>query len=79
MSIAADCPSCMTGNHGGHVRDWNIIQGIIGGSYCPCTGDCAERAAAAFEASPFAQAFAQVQNHPEGRRVTGHGLSEAET
>lgn len=49
MSRAADCGSCLSGDHSGHVRDWNITPGLIGGEYCACTGDCAERAKAMFD------------------------------
>lgn len=49
MSRQADCPSCLTGTHDDHDPKWNIREGLIGGNYCGCTGDCAERAKAAFD------------------------------
>lgn len=50
MSLESDCPSCMAGNHEGHVEPWDIHEGLIGGSYCACAGDCADRSRAAFAA-----------------------------
>lgn len=49
MSIAADCYACAAGNHTRHDRDWNLRPGLIGGAFCDCPGDCAERSAAAFQ------------------------------
>lgn len=46
MSVAAPCGSCLMGDHSRHDRDHGIREGLIGGSYCACTGDCAERFAA---------------------------------
>lgn len=48
MSWRVTCPACVTGNHAEHVRDVNIRPGLIGGSWCDCTGDpeCSERAQA---------------------------------
>jgi hypothetical protein len=39
----------LTGIHEGHDPRWNIRAGLIGGNYCGCAGDCAERAKAAFD------------------------------
>lgn len=49
MSIRVDCPACMSGNHEGHVQDWGLRPGLIGGSYCGCRGDCKERAEQAYK------------------------------
>jgi len=46
MSIASNCGSCMAGDHTRHDRDHGIREGVIGGTYCDCSGDCAERAEA---------------------------------
>lgn len=48
MSYPADCPACIAGDHNGHDAAHGTRKGLIGGNYCACTGDCAERAAAAF-------------------------------
>lgn len=47
MSIAVDCGGCTAGNHDHHNRNHGIVDGLIGGTYCACTGDCDERAAEA--------------------------------
>jgi hypothetical protein len=38
----------MTGDHEGHVPNWGIKPDVIGGEYCGCKGDCAERAKARY-------------------------------
>lgn len=49
MSFPADCLSCVAGKHEGHNSKEGTRPGLIGGTVCNCTGDCAERAAAAWE------------------------------
>ncbi len=50
MAFYSDCPSCVTGIHDGHVEHWGKRpEGVIDGDFCACTGDCAERAKAAFD------------------------------
>lgn len=78
MSRALDCPACMTGDHEGHNRDWNIKPGLIGGEYCDCTGDCAERSAAAFAASPFGQLTTGINQLVARGYVCRHGLTPNE-
>lgn len=46
MSLANDCTPCAVGNHAQHERDHGIKPGVIGGTYCACSGDCADRARA---------------------------------
>lgn len=46
MSVVRDCSGCAAGNHPAH-REHEGLDGVLGGVSCPCTGDCAERAAAA--------------------------------
>lgn len=46
MSRAQECGGCMSGNHDQHDRDHGLRVGVIGGTYCDCTGDCAARFAA---------------------------------
>jgi hypothetical protein len=41
VSIESRCPSCAMGKHERHDRDFGIIEGCIGGTYCGCTGNCA--------------------------------------
>jgi hypothetical protein len=55
VSVAAPCGSCLMGDHSRHDRDYGIREGLIGGAYCACTGDCAERFAA--EAADFAAKY----------------------
>lgn len=43
MSVHADCPGCLSGDHSRHVGPWNVREGLIGGAYCVCDGDCAKR------------------------------------
>lgn len=45
MAVASDCGPCAWGNHTHHDRDHGTIPGLLGGTYCACTGDCATRAA----------------------------------
>lgn len=45
MSRAQDCSGCMWGDHERHDPSHGLIEGLIGGEHCACTGDCAERAA----------------------------------
>ena len=33
----------MSGNHAQHDQDHGIIPGVIGGTYCPCKGECEEK------------------------------------
>lgn len=56
MSRPADCPSCAMGSHDRHDRAHGLRPGLIGGTYCDCTGDCAER----FKAK--GERFAQLWN-----------------
>lgn len=46
MSIHRDCGGCMAGDHERHDGRHSGPSGLIGGTYCGCTGDCAERFAA---------------------------------
>ena len=43
MSAIVDCPACQNGNHHQHVGPWHVMEGVIGGATCGCTGGCAER------------------------------------
>jgi len=47
MSVHVDRPACTSGDHDRHNPEWGIRPGLIGGQYCACSGDCAERADAA--------------------------------
>ena len=47
MSISVDCSGCMRGEHDRHNRYHGTRPGLIGGAYCGCKGDCAERFAEA--------------------------------
>lgn len=41
--ILAPCGSCSAGDHTNHVAHWDVApEGVLGGAYCNCTGDCAE-------------------------------------
>lgn len=64
MSLQADCPSCVTGDHDGHDANWGITPGLIGGSYCGCEGDCAERVKAREE--DFQKWFDEYTSMPSG-------------
>lgn len=58
MSLARDCSACVTGAHTRHNASEGLTEGLIGGTYCDCTGDCAERRQAEqkeFEKSPLGQ------------------------
>lgn len=44
MSRAQDCSGCLWGDHERHDPQHGIVEGLLGGEYCACTGDCAERA-----------------------------------
>jgi hypothetical protein len=41
MAIQMDCYGCQTGNHDQHTNV--LVGGLIGGTYCACTGNCAQR------------------------------------
>ena len=43
MSLEMDCSSCMRGKHEQHNRSEGLRPGLLGGTYCGCSGDCAER------------------------------------
>jgi hypothetical protein len=51
MAVITDCPPCFWGNHEHHSRDHGTgtRPGVIGGAYCACKGDCAERAVKAYQ------------------------------
>lgn len=49
MSALADCPGCSQGDHSQHRAGWNVRPGVLGGSSCNCSGDCAQRHDAATE------------------------------
>jgi hypothetical protein len=49
MSYPRDCSGCAVGAHHRHNPDEGVMPGLIGGFYCNCTGDCADRFAAALE------------------------------
>lgn len=40
MSYPSLCVGCAMGDHARHVRAHGIRPGLIGGTYCPCAGDC---------------------------------------
>jgi hypothetical protein len=42
VSYPSLCGGCFSGNHSDHDRDHGIQPGLIGGTYCPCEGDCGE-------------------------------------
>lgn len=72
--IIADCPACMAGSHVGHVSHWGKRpEGVIDGEFCYCSGDCAERARAAFDeffgdmADVFAEGAPSLS--PEAQRL----------
>jgi hypothetical protein len=41
MSFPHECPACYRGDHDRHNRGHGLTPGLIGGTYCPCTGECA--------------------------------------
>lgn len=43
MSLPSLCFPCSVGDHDKHNRDHGIRPGLIGGTYCPCEGNCADR------------------------------------
>lgn len=44
MVRIGECPSCQFGNHKGHVRNYAPVpEGVMGGSICPCKGECDQR------------------------------------
>lgn len=50
MAFYSDCGACLSGDHTRHVEHWGKRpEGVIDGDFCACAGDCAERAAAAFQ------------------------------
>lgn len=41
MAALAPCPACQMGNHAGHDEHWQKApEGVLGGAYCNCRGDC---------------------------------------
>lgn len=38
--MIALCMSCRYGDHSGHVERVSPPEGMLGGSECPCKGDC---------------------------------------
>lgn len=41
MSVLFKCPACEMGEHDKHVEHWDKAPfGVLGGSFCPCEGDC---------------------------------------
>lgn len=50
MSYPVDCPGCTMGKHERHNPSHGTIPGVIGGTWCDCPGDCAQRADANAEA-----------------------------
>lgn len=65
MSIASDCGPCLNGDHAHHDRDHGIREGVIGGTYCACTGDCAERSERADDIWPKTTASRWCAKHNE--------------
>ena len=57
MSVASRCGSCLMGDHDGHVYEFGLIPGLIGGAYCACGGDCASEFVA--EAERFNAMFGE--------------------
>ena len=49
MSVPADCPGCFDGHHERHDPDHGIRPGLLGGTRCGCTGDCADRSRVRWE------------------------------
>jgi hypothetical protein len=43
MAALVDCPGCQWGEHEKHDPKHGVIPGLIGGTVCACSGDCAER------------------------------------
>lgn len=43
MSIQMLCNGCALGDHTKHDPAHGLRPGLIGGSYCACTGDCAAK------------------------------------
>lgn len=43
MALSHDCIGCQDGDHTRHNPLEGAIPHLIGGTVCPCTGDCAER------------------------------------
>lgn len=39
MSFPSLCAACELGDHEQHLHG-TVRKGLIGGSYCPCEGDC---------------------------------------
>lgn len=39
--LRALCMACRYGDHDGHVARVPAPEGMLGGSECPCPGDCA--------------------------------------
>lgn len=38
------CIACAHGQHDGHIKDFEPAPpGVMGGSQCPCEGECVER------------------------------------
>jgi hypothetical protein len=72
MARADDCGPCRWGNHDQHDRDHGILPGLIGGTYCACTGDCAQRAEtrAADIGAWFNQHVGALTTDPPGTPLT---------
>lgn len=43
MAFWGSCPSCLSGNHAGHVEHWGVRPAdVIDGDFCGCMGECEE-------------------------------------
>lgn len=62
----------MCGDHSKHDGSHRGLPGVLGGYYCGCQGDCAERHAAAMERifGPMREVLAKKQSG--GHLMTNH-------
>lgn len=79
MSYTSDCPGCFAGHHERHDPNHGVRPGLIGGTQCRCSGDCASRTDARWTmplpGKPPVPAVAP--NGPPGVPEAGSGTPEA--